>query len=144
MDLSNLVQVMVLIAFVAVEAVVLLVLLTLFQPPGPRSSVETTKPSADPAPTSALPPGPSGSVLQVGFLSRFGMPLGWVICFGVLLALTALSALPGGALLSVVGWWVVALTLFGLTVRQTFKTNIALGLLTFAIALVLSLVPGPR
>jgi hypothetical protein len=72
------------------------------------------------------------------------MPLGWVICFGVLLALTALSALPGGALLSVVGWWVVALTLFGLTVRQTFKTNIALGLLTFAIALVLSLVPGPR
>jgi hypothetical protein len=143
-DLSDPVQMVALLGFTAVEAVFLLTVLALFKSPPPdrRSSAGTPEPPEQPAP-SFRPPS-SGTARRVGFIPRFGLALGWMICFGVLLALTAVTAIPGGVFLSVAGWWAAALTLFGLTVRQTFKANIALGLLTLAMVVGMGLVArGP-
>lgn len=72
-------------------------------------------------------PEAEGTAPRTCFIQRFGPVSGGMICF-----LAASLALPGGILISVVGWWVAALTLFRLSVRQTFKTTIALNLFNLA------------
>jgi hypothetical protein len=91
MDLSDSAQMVVLIWFTAVEAVFLLTALALFQtsPPGPRSSISTLEPPTDPLPPTFQPAtGTIGPTSRVGFISRFGLLLGWAICFVLLLALS--------------------------------------------------------
>lgn len=143
MDWSDPVRVAALVGFTVVEAVALLAFLALVQAPPPEPANPVAPPTPpDGSPPRFRPPGASGSARRVGFIPRFGLVLGRVICFGVLLALTVVAALPGGGLLAVVGWWVTALLLFGLTVRQTFKANIAIGLVTIALLVSIGAVAG--
>ncbi len=123
LDLSDPSEILMVVGFTAVESVFLVILILAFQLP---------------------PTEPGSSVRQVGFIPRFGLVAGGTICFGVVLTLTAILALPGGALLSVVGWWVAALKLFGLTVRQTIKANIALGMLNIAMLVAIGAVLNKR
>jgi hypothetical protein len=127
--------------FIAVEAAVLVGFIALVQVPLPDPAA-TSAPPEPPGgpPESWRRAGASGSGRRAGFIPRFGLPLAGVICFGVLLSLTVVSALPYGAMPAVVGWWVAALTLFGLTVRQTLKANIVLALVNIAVLVASGLV----
>jgi hypothetical protein len=102
--------------FIAVEAVALVAFIALVQVPLPEP-----------------PDRPPGSRRRAGFVPRFGLPRAGLICFAVLLCLTAVSVLPYGAIPAVVGWWYAALALFGLTVRQALKANIVLALVNVAV-----------
>jgi hypothetical protein len=113
-DLSEPLEVLALVWGTGLEAVFLLILLRIFQPP---------------------PPEPGPAARRPAFLERFALLPGWIVCFAVLLPLVLCLALPGGALVAIVGWWAAALGLFGLTVRQTLKANIALGLFNWALVL---------
>jgi hypothetical protein len=132
-DFSDLETWLILIGFTAAQTVFLVVMLLLFQPPfTPSSSHEPDETSPDGVPRSR-----GKTVRRAGFIRRFGLFPGGAICFGFLFALTAVQAFPGGILAAIIGWWVLALTLFGLTVRQTFKLNIAFAL--FGVALMVGL-----
>jgi hypothetical protein len=72
---------------------------------------------------------PTGRREDGSFFAQWGPGMGWTVCFLVMAGGTTISFFPFGPLLGTVGWWVAALTLFGLTVRQTIKLNIAFGLM---------------
>lgn len=81
---------------------------------------------------------------EYGFFAQHGFLIGWAICFGVSVYFNMLGLLrlPFGISfgISVVMWWLIALKVFGLSLRQTIKLNIAQAvifvLLLFGIAAV--------
>lgn len=88
-----------------------------------------------------------------GFFARHGQVAGWGVCFGVTLALSAMSlasplAIEGGFasgheiaiwlglilwIMSIVSWWVFALAYLGLTLRQTLKLYLAMDLIVLGL-----------
>ena len=128
-------------AFIAVEAAVLLGFIALVQPPQ-RDPVTRSAPAVPPdgPQESWRPTDTIRSSRRYGFIPRFGLTLAGAICFGVLLCLTVVSLLPYGFILANVGWWFAALTLFGLTVRQTLKANLTLALVNIAFLVAIGLV----
>ena len=68
-------------------------------------------------------PGPNG------YFSGYGTGVGWLLCFGASVGFAALALIQAPALISIAIWFMVALTVFGLTFRQALKLNIAQGLI---------------
>lgn len=68
-----------------------------------------------------------------GYFASRGRAVGWlaIIALNCAFAVSTILELP--RVCNVVLWWVVALTFFGLTVRQTLKLNIFMTLLYIAI-----------
>ena len=66
---------------------------------------------------------------------RYGTLPGWGLCALAVTITVVLSLLPFWALLPIVSWWVMALTVFNLTVRQALQLNV----LTFLFHLLLLL-----
>ena len=60
-----------------------------------------------------------------GYFARWIWPRGTVVCFAASVLFTVLPLFDVPAIVSIVLWWVVALAVFRLTVRQAFKLNIA-------------------
>ena len=82
-------------------------------------------PGREPAPAAAEP---AGRQPDASFFAWGGPVQGWTVCFLVMAGVTTIGFFPYGPLLGTLGWWAAALTVFGLTVRQTIKLHIAFGL----------------
>jgi hypothetical protein len=63
-----------------------------------------------------------------GFFARNGVRQGWGICLGMIIGLNILALPPVPLIVPIVLWWILALVYLKLTIRQTLKINIALGL----------------
>ena len=117
-DSTVLMAILLSLALTLVDALVLIIFLSIVDPP--RASTQQPGSTID---RSTFVPAP-----RVGFLERFGPQPSFVICLGVMFVLNMLRIDPAGAILAFIGWWTLALTLFRLTIRQTIKANIVLGL----------------
>jgi hypothetical protein len=112
---------------IALESAALLGFIALVQPPL-RDSDEThlpPKPLNEAVPTIRRT-NKNRRTCRIRFIERYGLPLAAILCFGVLLILNVIALIPYGWIPAMVGWWMAALMLFGLTVRQAFKAYIVL------------------
>ena len=115
-DLRDPLAGLVIIAAVVLDTLVLGVAVLFFQGGAP---------DRDPAPAETEP---AARRQDVSFFAWWGPGLGWLVCFLVMAGVTTVGFFPFGPLLGTLGWWAAALTVFGLTLRQTIKLNIAFGL----------------
>lgn len=62
---------------------------------------------------------------RTGFFERNGKLRGWAICLGVCLLFSILGVLSVPLIVLVALWFLIALTVLGLTTRQMLKLNVA-------------------
>jgi hypothetical protein len=72
-------------------------------------------------------PGPTGHFANRGQLG------GWLFCALLMSAMFVVQLLPVGILAPAVVWWILALQVLRLTIRQTIKLNIVFFLVYFGI-----------